>query len=226
MPLRHEPDVSKAEWFTTSDDPWTQLCSIGPSGFARYARLFHPIPPDEDSSDLAILRNHEGDLDAETLRRLCGILAEHTATPEECYFGLWEGFGDIYGGSSVAVAFRMDEEADLASAPTVGPAFPPEVIDGPRVRIPARDYLLFRGPLGEAGQWGAADLVPGWSRTINSPNLIWPADRAWFVATEIDVPWTGVAGSAALIEALREDAELDVEEVVPSGELSYWRNGT
>ncbi|MBF6079179.1 hypothetical protein IU498_31605 [Nocardia beijingensis] len=52
-----------------------------------------------------------------------------------------------------------------------------------------------------------------------------PADRAWFVATEIDVPWTGVAGSAALIEALREDAELDVEEVVPSGELSYWRNG-
>ncbi|MGW4093594.1 hypothetical protein [Nocardia sp. NPDC004750] len=59
---------------------------------------------------------------------------------------------------------------------------------------------------------------------INSPNLIWPADPAWFVAT--DLPWTGIAGSAALIEALRDDAEPDVEETVPSGDRPYWREGT
>ncbi|WP_063023530.1 hypothetical protein [Nocardia niwae] len=224
MPLRHEPDVSKAAWFTERGDPWMQLCSIGPSGFARYARLFHPVAPRDDPSDPAILLNLEGDLDSEVLQRLVAILAGHTGTPEECYFGLWDGFGDIHGGSSVAVAFSVGEPVDLTAAPTVAPAFPPHVLEGPRLRIPARDYLLFRGPLGEAGQWGAADLLPDWPRTINSPNLIWPADQAWFVATEIDLPWTGVAGSAALIEALRADAALDTEEVQPSSDLSYWRD--
>ncbi|MFE7743580.1 hypothetical protein [Nocardia sp. NPDC057455] len=224
MPLRYEPDVSKAEWFTERLDPWMQLCSIGPSGFARYARLYHPAEPDDDPSDPDILLSLEGDLDIEVLQRLCGILAEHTQTPDECYFGLWDGFGDIHGGSTVVMAFSEDESVDLPPAPTVAPAFPPHVLEGPRLRIPARDYLLFRGPLAEAGQWGAADLLPGWPRTINSPNLIWPADRAWFVATEIDLPWTGIAGSAALIEAVRADAALDVEEVEPSSDLSYRRD--
>ncbi|MBF6229251.1 hypothetical protein IU470_29690 [Nocardia abscessus] len=223
MALRHEPDVSKADWFTERRDPWTQLCSMGPSGFARYARLFHPADPSDDPSDTDTLQDRAGDLDSAALKQLSGILAGHTETPDDCYFGLWDGFGDIYGGSSVIVAFSVEESTDLAAAPTVAPAFPPEVIDGPRLRIPARDYLLFRGPLSEAGQWGAADLLPGWSRQINSPNLIWPADRAWFVATEIDLPWTGIAGTAALIEELRADASLDVEEIEPSSSPPYWR---
>ncbi|MCC3333066.1 hypothetical protein [Nocardia abscessus] len=223
MALRHEPDVSKADWFTERRDPWTQLCSMGPSGFARYARLFHPADPGDDPSDTGTLQDRAGDLDSAVLKQLSGILAGHTETPDDCYFGLWDGFGDIYGGSSVIVAFSVEESTDLAAAPTVAPAFPPEVIDGARLRIPARDYLLFRGPLSEAGQWGAADLLPGWSRQINSPNLIWPADRAWFVATEIDLPWTGIAGTAALIEELRADASLDVEEIQPSSSPPYWR---
>ncbi|MGW4716337.1 hypothetical protein [Nocardia sp. NPDC004260] len=45
-------------------------------------------------------------------------------------------------------------------------------------------------------------------------------------ATENDLPWTGIMCSAALIEALRDDAELDVEETVPSGDRPYWREGT
>ena len=72
-------------------------------------------------------------------------------------------------------------------------------MEGPRVSIPGRNYLLFRGPLSQAGQWGAADLTYGHARTINSPNLFWPADHAWFVATEIYVPWTGIGGSAELL---------------------------
>ncbi len=34
------------------------------------------------------------------LSRLTEILAEHTRTPERCWFGIWEGFGDLsYLGS-------------------------------------------------------------------------------------------------------------------------------
>ncbi|MGO4617240.1 hypothetical protein AB4305_22635 [Nocardia sp. 2YAB30] len=224
MALRYEPDVSKAHWFTERRDPWTQLCAMGPSGFARYARLFHPAGPDEDPSDPDPVENREGNLDPEVLQRLSSILAGHTGTPDDCYFGLWDGFGDIYGSSSVAVAFSGDESADPEFAPLVAPAFPAEVLAGPRLQVPARDYLLFRGLLSEAGQWGAIDLVPGWPRPINSPNLMWPADRAWFVATEIDLPWTGIAGSPELIEALRADKSLDVEEVEPSSSPRYWRD--
>ncbi|WP_327119879.1 hypothetical protein OHB12_14770 [Nocardia sp. NBC_01730] len=224
MALRYELDVSKARWFINRRYPWTELCALGPSGFARYARLFHPAGPDEDPSDPDPVEDREGNLDPEVLQRLSNILAGHTGTPDDCYFGLWDGFGDIYGSSSAAVAFSGDDSADPEFAPIVAPAFSPEVLAGPRLQVPARDYLLFRGPLSEAGQWGATDLVPGWPRTINSPNLMWPADRMWFVATEIDLPWTGIAGSPELIEALRADRSLDVEEVEPSSPLRYWRD--
>jgi hypothetical protein len=95
---------------------------------------------------------------------------------------------------------------------------------GPRVSIPARDYLLFRGPLSQAGQWGsAAAVVTGEPREINSPNLMWPADHAWFAGSDIDLPWTGIAGTEDLIEDLLAASELDVEVVEPSEDLPYWR---
>jgi hypothetical protein len=40
--------------------------------------------------------------------------------------------------------------------------------------------------------------------------LWWPADRAWFVATEIDLEWTFVAGDTDLVERLRHDPRLEV----------------
>jgi hypothetical protein len=40
--------------------------------------------------------------------------------------------------------------------------------------------------------------------------LWWPADRAWFVATEIEFEWTFVAGDPTLIESLRADERLEV----------------
>ena len=228
MPLHHEPDVSVAEWFTRSGDPWDQLCSIGPSGFARYARLFHPLHPGDHDGDRQSLLDVEGHLESRTLQYLGTVLARHTTTPRDCFFGLWEGFGDIQGSPSITV-MSWETPGPRAgrgrTGPTVPPAFSPEVMAGPRVRLPARDYLLFRGPLSQAGQWGAADLYPGQARTLNSPNLMWPADRAWFVATDIDLPWTGIAGSARLIQDLVAEEALDVERVEPSAHLPYWRTG-
>jgi hypothetical protein len=214
VPLYFEPDVAKADWFAHSSDHWAQLCSIGPSGFAGYARLFHPVSPDADEADSETFwGNLEGHLDQEVLIRLLAVLERHTATSDECYFGLWEGFAEIEGSPAV---MRFDGR-------TIPPAFPPEVMAGPRLRIPAREYLLFRGPLTKAGQWGAADELPGEPREINSPNLIWPADHSWFVATEIDLPWTGIAGSTELIADLLADEALDVKATQPSPDLPYWR---
>jgi nitrogen-specific signal transduction histidine kinase len=50
---------------------------------------------------------------------------------------------------------------------------------------------------------------------------MWPFDRAWFLASEIDVPWTGVAGSAGLLEELMADNVLDTELVDLTSKVPY-----
>ncbi len=231
MPLRHEPDVSHADWFARSNEDWRQLCSIGPSGFAAYARIMHPTEPPHDAQELP---NVEGDLSDHLLMALGGLLAEHTSTPGDCFFGLWDGFGDLYDVAHFLSLplrpvsrprWRRSRRRPIA-------AFAKAVPEGPKVRIPARDYLLFRGPLTQAGEWAAKDNPwpdhPLWPRRrrINSPNLIWPADHAWFVATEIDLPWTGVGGSVELVRDLLASTELDVVRAEASPHLPYSRDGS
>ena len=48
-----------------------------------------------------------------------------------------------------------------------------------------------------------------------SPNLVWPADRAWFLASEIDFDSTLVGGSSELIETILGDSKLDAWLVGP-----------
>ena len=62
--------------------------------------------------------------------------------------------------------------------------------------LPQRPMLLLRGPL------TAADAVERW---VEPPNIWWPADRAWCVASGIDLMTTYVGGSASCIKALLAD---------------------
>lgn len=93
MPLAVCSDLSPADWIVTSDVPWNRLVTIGPSGFAAYARVrFIPDPVREGQ------RESEADLDAtpdevDQWRALLGLLATGTADPVDCYFGLWDGWG-------------------------------------------------------------------------------------------------------------------------------------
>jgi hypothetical protein len=100
--LRFEPQVAVADWWTGSAEPLAQLCSFGPNGYARYARLFHSIGLGAEvrREDLV---NVEGNLNSELLHRLAAHLQRHTTTPDDCFFGLWDGFGDIHGSPSVGV---------------------------------------------------------------------------------------------------------------------------
>jgi hypothetical protein len=68
-----------------------------------------------------------------------------------------------------------------------------------RVDLPHRRYLLARGPIELAP---ANALVPPFEQ---SPNLWWPEDRAWVVATEVDYSWTYVGGPRALVDEVLAD---------------------
>ena len=52
------------------------------------------------------------------------------------------------------------------------------------------------------------------------PTLLWPADRAWFVASDPDLDSTYVGGSAVLIESLLHVAELEAWPVGPDDSVA------
>ncbi len=66
-----------------------------------------------------------------------------------------------------------------------------------------RKYYIFRGTLD-----GVLSFYK-WSFFHRSPNIWWPEDRAWCVATEIDDLETYVGGSASCIERVLAHPELE-----------------
>jgi len=204
-------DVAPAAWIGPRLHRFCQdVGSVVPEGFEAYGRLLHPVETVEGGvvarerwSDVAA-RNGRivhpemqfhlvsrpvgepaparyergqgpswGSLSLPERRVLVELLAGDTATPDRCWFCVWEGYGEL------------DDKGVTE-----------------RVRLPARDYLLCTGPLDLA----LARLA--WL-SDQSPNLWWPDDRAWVVATEIDYAWTYTGGSHRLVDALLADARLE-----------------
>jgi hypothetical protein len=52
------------------------------------------------------------------------------------------------------------------------------------------------------------------------PNLIWPADHSWFVASEVDFDSTLVGGSAELVETIVQCPALEAWQVEPTDSLA------
>lgn len=75
--------------------------------------------------------------------------------------------------------------AGLAIKPGQAPVF----------HLPGRPYFLLHGPVSGAVQSLATDPV----LDHQSANLWWPSDRAWCVATEVDLDSTYIGASQAAI---------------------------
>ena len=78
----------------------------------------------------------------------------------------------------------------------------------PKIGTRYRSWLLFRAPLESMVQSFFPD-IPG----RRSPNLIWPEDRSWCVATEIDLEATYIGGSEELIADILAEPALESERV-------------
>ena len=80
---------------------------------------------------------------------------------------------------------------------------PERPAEAPQVVVPHRAYWLFRGPLSEVG---AGDTAAGWPDGTRldaaEPAFVWPADRAWCVAKDVDPHWAGIGGPGALVAEL------------------------
>jgi hypothetical protein len=118
----------------SSDLPWQQLITFGPSGFEAYARLrFLPDPVYAGQPEIEI--DDDASSEHELLRTTLEVLRQHTRAPDDCYFCLWDGWGsDIYGGDGLRIADFGD--GTTRPGPRIAPAFPPSVLNGPKVVIP------------------------------------------------------------------------------------------
>jgi hypothetical protein len=217
-------DPSPAAWLGRHLLPWPEaglpVGAIIPSGFEGYARILHPArdsrgvdPTKTRWRDIAkrenkhfhpevqwgrlvgaddlyslpydVPRPEEGSLDRDETEVLATILSEFTDTLQRCWFCVWNGFGwlELALGHS-----RFDQ-------------FDPRL-----VHLPYREYLLFRGPIEAVTSFG-------WRQNghhfFASPNIWWPDDRSWCVASEIDLVCTFVGGSAACIERVLASAEIE-----------------
>ncbi|MFR9804957.1 hypothetical protein ACL02T_22130 [Pseudonocardia sp. RS010] len=155
----------------------------------------------------------EGTLPARSLTALLDVLAGPTGD-QRCVFALWEGLGWVDGRGAWFTRAAADgtviEEGEPPSA------FPLEVLDGPRLALPGRNYLLFTGPLADATGLGAPQAI--WPQ---SPNLFWPQDQSWCVATEIDFDSTLIGGSRRLIDAVLACPGLEAWPVSPGDSLAW-----
>jgi hypothetical protein len=217
MALAWCSDVSLASWLSASDADLWQLISFGPADFASYARLrFIPDPKVPGQSESDVDDDVIPESEAALVRGVLDVLARHTTTPDDCFFCLWEGWGSaIRGEDGLRVANFDTGTATLG--PVMAPAFDQSVLDGPKVSIPHRNYYLFRGPLTDFGDWGAADYLPGMPRTdMPNPAFIWPADRSWCLANDVDPHWVGIGASTAAIDELLGTAGLDITRANPT----------
>ena len=77
-----------------------------------------------------------------------------------------------------------------------------------------RDMILFDGAVDAVSTIGHRQDHAGIVRQC--PQWWWPADRAWFVGTEIDDPWTYVAGTRRLIGEVLASPQWESVRVEPT----------
>jgi hypothetical protein len=200
-----ERDVAAGSWIAGAVRPFaTGVGSLLPPVFDAYARVFHPAARYVGDKDVdvtwaevaaangktahpvmewgSITGSMEffhsddqdplwhgapamGHLPEAAAARTAAVLARHTTTPDECWFGIWNGWGAL-------------------------------VADGPTLVLRGREYWLVRGPI----RLAAENMAPEPSE--QSASLWWPDDRAWCVATDIDLVTTYVGGSSGCIADL------------------------
>lgn len=107
-------------------------------------------------------------LQVSALESVLQVLSDHTHAVDQVYAAVWDGWTS-----------QGDEP------------------DAPEVLIPHRRMLLFEGPLSTirdtpALAWRISDLI------LQPPHLIWPCDRRWVIAQDVDEEHEFTVGCSAV----------------------------
>ena len=173
-----------------------------PRGYATYLRVSHRSRPPRERRLMSVWKQTEvypGMPEEAVLRALVSTFGRTGATEDMvCWFAYWRGWGALEENLQTLTGRKTWTTADEERAAfTLGP----------------RDYLLLSGPLGSVLN------LPGLPTPALSPQLWWPEDKRWFVATEIDLDFSLVGADESLADAILENKGIDVERVAPEDRL-------
>lgn len=161
---------------------------------------------------------------------VASVGALHTSTPDRAWFAVSEGHG--FENATTHIAWRdppfdddtrrRREEERLRLREEYGwrnTAMRSALSRLPRFHLPNRTYYLFGGPASAVVEVCYPDSPTEW----RNPDLFWPDDRRWFVATDVDFWSLYVGGDDDLIadlirsvptstELVALDRQLEIEE--------------
>ncbi|MDQ1521760.1 MAG: hypothetical protein QOI55_2833, partial [Actinomycetota bacterium] len=211
-------NVAPAGWLRGALRPWTDrgirhVATLVPASYPAHARVFHRAATRANDVRWADIAAHTGQhLTAESrYRELTGWHpdAAHQSPPEPW---LEPDRGSLRADECAAVAEVL---ARYTTTPrdcwfclwegygTAWTALNRVAEHAPRVALEHRSCLLFRGPVSAATAFRSGPL-------FQSPTLWWPEDRAWCVASELDIYSTYVAATPPAVDALIEHPALEV----------------
>jgi hypothetical protein len=219
-PLAPEPDRTHASWWLEQLQPWGRqgvpVNSLVPANLPAVCQILHPwwgrASEPVRWRQLAQQHGFGGVRELDESRGQDPTRAD--TIPAATQAGLQAGTGELDQLTAVALvdvlAGHTTTPDDVFVAVWVGWGdmarqwFP----GAAHVETQGRGHFLLRGPL-------SGVLTSVRESPIHQPaaGLWWPADRAWFVATEIDFEWTFVAGSDQLAQRLLTDDRLEVARV-------------
>lgn len=186
-------DATTAEWLLEQGLAWHRLAARGPAGYPGYARVRFIPDPSFPGQQLNDVRFDQRALfEKEQVGMALETLARFTTTPDTCYFALWNGRSTI------------------------------TVDSAPQLVIPHRDYWLLAGTLADYADWNSDDRERWPFGDCPDPAFIWPADRAWCVAHDVDPHFASIGADAEAIALLVADRRLDAVPDDPSREPPYW----
>jgi hypothetical protein len=199
-----------------------QVGSLLPDAFAAYVRLFHPAHLATEDGIREVrwrdVAQANGKL-AHPAMEWGSITASWQLTSQP---GLWDHEPDT-GSLPLAQGQRL---AHLLARQTTTnekcwfaiwkgfASVSDSMLDAPRVQMPQRPMLPFHGPLN-----GAPDSFHDiWEQ---SPRLWWPEDRAWCVATDVDLMTTYIGGSTDCIASILAANDLEAMQIPISQGLTW-----
>lgn len=221
-------DVTPGQWvIDRTTGPWHEVGALLPHGFAAYARIFHPayrhVSLDDSTGVGGRVRTVEvpwAEVAAANGRAAHPAMDWVTITGSERYLhgdrqpGVWDE--EPSEGSLPLAQNRMlvrllqghtttpeacwfaiwEGFGDLEVPPNRG-----------RLAMPNRPMLLFSGPI---DAWLARQERDPFHR---SASLWWPQDRAWCVATDVDLMSTYLGADERCVDELIADDALEAGRI-------------
>lgn len=190
----------------------------------------------------------EGRIPPLLLAAIAEQLVRHTSTPNQGFAALWEGSGGLVGNFGEGSGRILEPTGDPAHASVLRQSFhdrfnnpfrkakwqpgilSDEISKGPRLELTDRAHVLFAAaPRAFTDPAWILDVpwrdrpseARGFPPEAQHPSILWPADHAWVMVSEVDFDSTIIAGSNELVRAICTDPRIEALPIREGADLGW-----